>query len=471
VAARAEVGAGERPRCAVVIPTYDGAHVLRACLEALLAQPPERCDMEVVVVDDASTDGTPQRLDAFADRITLVVHEENQGFGRACNTGARAAGDADHLVFLNNDTIPLAGWLDALVDELREHPSAAAVGARLLFPNGTVQHAGVAIGQDHWPRHLYTGFPGEHPAVVRSRKVAAVTAACMLVRRDRFEALGGFDEAYVNGYEDIDFCLRLVDGGHDVRYCGASVLYHLESVTRWPTGERESTAHNDQLYIERWIDRVVPDDVQHFLDDGLITVDYGDHPPLRIEASPLVATIEHEGEFAGTLERVLSERSAEVMELQGFRTRTVLAHRRALEAARPTASRDGGARSATLLRTGAPHRLDGVGAQPRHRVSVLLPVKDGAADLRAQLPLVLAQRADAELEIVAVDSGSTDDSLDVLGEYDATIWTIDPADFDHGLTRNLLAEKATGDVLVLLTHNTRPVDEDWLAPLLWAVED
>ena len=112
-------------------------------------------------------------------------------FAGACNAGAAAAGGSDYLVFLNNDTIPLAGWLDALVAEAESDESVAAVGARLLYPNGQVQHAGVVIGQDGWPHHLYAGFPGEHPAVTRKKDITAVTAACLLVRRSEFAALGG----------------------------------------------------------------------------------------------------------------------------------------------------------------------------------------------------------------------------------------------------------------------------------------
>ena len=91
----------------------------------------------------------------------------NTGFAGACNTGARAAGACDYLVFLNNDTIPAAGWLDALVAEAEGDDQVAAVGAKLLFPNGQVQHAGIVIHQNGLPYHVYAGFPGHHPAVNR----------------------------------------------------------------------------------------------------------------------------------------------------------------------------------------------------------------------------------------------------------------------------------------------------------------
>src|SRR5215212_1474119 len=330
---------GAPPQCAVVIPTFDGAHLLSTCLEALLANPPADCAWRIVVVDDASSDRTPELLASYGDAIVAVRQERNQGFAHACNAGARATGDVDHLVFLNNDTVPVAGWLDALVADANAHPEAAALGAKLLFPDGTVQHAGVAIGHDGWPHHLYTGFPGDHPAVERAKRVTAATAACLLVRREPFEALGGFDAAFHNGYEDVDLCLRLGEAGHAVRYCPRSVVYHFESVTRWAEESARDTSHNDRLYRKRWGDRVVPDDVEHYLADGLIDVEYGPYFPLRMAVSPLLATVRRDGEPVDRIEQLLAARSAQVMELQAQRTRSALAGARAalptLPSARP----------------------------------------------------------------------------------------------------------------------------------------
>jgi GT2 family glycosyltransferase len=456
-------------QCAVVIPTFNGAHLLSTCLEALLANPPERCAWRVIVVDDASSDGTVERFSSFDDRVTVVARERNGGFAGACNEGARAAGDVDHLVFLNNDTIPIPGWLDALVDDAAAYPAAAAIGSKLLYPDGTVQHAGIAIGHDRWPHHLYTGFPGEHPAVDRPKRVVAATAACLLVRQAAFEQLDGFDTAFHNGYEDVDFCLRLGEQGREVRFCPRSVLYHLESVTRWADESMRHTTHNDRLYAERWLDRVAPDDVEHYLADGLISIEYGATFPVRMSISSLLATVERETEADNRLERLLSVRTEQVWDLQGRRTRAALERRRD-EASLPSAPsvrrRTGG--TAEIVNRGEFRRL-GSGAS-RHRVSVLMPLMNAGAALRHTLPLLFQQKVDTELEIVAVDSASTDDTVDVLREFGATVLAIDPAEFDHGLTRNLAAEHARGDVLVFLNGRSRPCDDTWLGPLLEALD-
>ncbi|MGN6258490.1 MAG: glycosyltransferase [Solirubrobacterales bacterium] len=459
---------GDGPRCALVIPTFNGAHLLSTCLEALFDHPPE-CDWQVVVVDDASSDGTAERFGNFDERLTMVARQENGGFAEACNEGARMAGEADFLVFLNNDTVPLPGWLDALVEDLLAHPEAAATGSRLLYPDGTIQHAGVAIGQDGWPHHLYTGMPGDHPAVTRPKRVVAATAACLLVRRQVFEDLGGFDTAFINGYEDVDLCLRMGEQGHEVRYCPDSVLYHLESVTRWEDGELHHVDHNSRLYAERWHDRVAPDDFEHYLDDGLIKAEYGDRFPVRLSISPLLATVRRETEAEDRLEHLLTVRTEELLELQAQRSRAALEHRRD-EAALPKVPR-GRRRSggeAEVVNAGEFHRL--AGGRGRHRVSVLMPLMDAGEALRRTLPLLLEQDAAAELEIVAVDSASRDDTVTILKEFDATVLAIDPAEFDHGLTRNLVARHAQGDVFVFLNQRSQPCDERWLQPLLDALD-
>jgi GT2 family glycosyltransferase len=456
-------------RCAVIIPTYNGAHLLSSCLEALFAHPPERCEWEVIVVDDASDDGTAERFAAYDERLSLIAREANGGFATACNEGAAAAGEADFLVFLNNDTVPVPGWLDALADAAAAHPEAAAFGSRLLYPDGTIQHAGVMIGQDRWPRHLYAGLPGEHSAVTRPKRVAAVTAACVLVRHEIFDRLGGFDTAFLNGYEDIDLCLRMGAEGHEIRYCPDSVLYHLESITRGSNDENGHGERNSRLYLERWHDRTQPDDFEHYLADGLIEVEYADFFPIELTISPLLGAVSRGTEEDERLERLVTVRSRQVLELQSERTRAALAQRREevkLPAPVPRRRRSGG--SPQVLNTGGFHRLGG--GRGRHRVSLLMPLMDAAQALRRTLPLVLGQDAAAELEIIAVDSASRDDTISALQEFDATVIAIDPAEFDHGLTRNLLAEHARGDVLVFLNQRSRPCDDRWLSALLEALD-
>jgi GT2 family glycosyltransferase len=455
------------PSCAVIIPTYNGAGLVTTCLEALLAHPPANCRWTLVVVDDASTDGTQLALEPFASDIVFVRQEVNTGFSGACNAGARAAGESDYLVFLNNDTLPMRGWLDALIDEVSSDEDIAAVGAKLLYPGGQIQHAGLAIHQNGLPHHLYAGFDSGHPAVNHARDVVAATAACLLVRRVDFERLGGFDTAYHNAYEDLDLCFRLREQGRRIRYCPRSVVIHLESVTRFPRGVPEGTEISDRVYEERWRGRIPPDDVQHYLEDGLLEFEWGTHYPLTLSVAPELAVVKRDDEELTGMERLLAERSWQVLELASAETRRLVKSGAAPRGGRLRSARPGAVSVREVIR-GREHRL---GTDPGERmVSVLIPVKDGGPYLRELLPAVLGQSISARVEIVAMDSGSNDDSLNVLEQFGAHVYAIPPAAFDHGLTRNLLAERAQGELLVFLTQRALPSDDRWLAPLVRTLE-
>jgi GT2 family glycosyltransferase len=299
-------------RCSVIVPVFNLASVTRPCLERLLADPPLGCEQEILVVDDGSRDDTPRMLAEFGDSLRVVTHASNQGYAVACNDGAEAA-TGDLLVFLNNDTVPLPGWLDALMRHAERYPRAAAVGSKLLYPDGTIQHAGIAIDQERQPRHLYVGFPSDHPAVNRSRPMQMVTGGCVLVRRDVFLQAGGFDTAFTNGFEDVDFCLRLGALGHEVHYCAESELIHLESVTDRPSDHDPA---NRRLFRERWGDRLRVDDWQFYIDDDLVRIVYPGtaYCPLTFTISPLLGIVEDEGRVPES-DRILALRARQVRDL------------------------------------------------------------------------------------------------------------------------------------------------------------
>ncbi|HET9482277.1 MAG TPA: glycosyltransferase family 2 protein [Candidatus Polarisedimenticolia bacterium] len=279
-----------KPLVSIVIPVHGRFGLTRQCLESLLGQRP-RIPWEAVVVDDASPEDLREALELDDDRLRILRRGERGGFARACNEGARSA-LGELLVFLNNDTLPRGGWLDALVDHAREHSLAGIVGSRLLYPDGSIQHAGVVICHDHYPRHVYAGFPGDHPAVTRPRRYQAVTAASMLVRREVFEVLSGFDTGYTNGLEDADFCLRAGRLGHEIHYAPDSVVVHLESVS---PGRFEHDRENARLWMERWGEVVQPDDADCYLEDGLLRFAYGGGYPIRAWLSPQLAVVEGSG--------------------------------------------------------------------------------------------------------------------------------------------------------------------------------
>jgi GT2 family glycosyltransferase len=304
--------------CSIIIPVFNQAALTRECLDMVLGNPEVGANIEVIVVDDGSTESLQTVMDDYRDRVRFVRHLMNVGFAAVCNDGAEHS-TGRWLVFLNNDTLPQAGWLQALLQYAADHPRAAVVGSKLLYPNGTIQHAGVVVCQDLYPRHVYAGFSRDHPAVNRSRQFQIVTAACALVRRDTFTEVGGFDTSFRNGYEDVDLCLRLGERGHEVHYCHKSVVYHLETMSR-EEGQTVMNLANDQLYRERWWHRLRPDDLDYYVADGLLRLKYGETYPATLELSPLLATLES-ADRNRQADRLLVARSRQVFELLKENTR------------------------------------------------------------------------------------------------------------------------------------------------------
>ncbi len=247
----------------IIIPLYNKVEYTRQCLEALSCSTPSLLNYEVILVDNASTDGTPDYLRTLAGDVTIITNLSNRGFARACNQGARLA-MGDHVVFLNNDTIPRPGWLEALIDGI-EHDGADICGSRLLYPDGRVQHAGVAFDERGIGYHIFNGFAANDPAVTRKRFMQCVTAACMIMRRELFLTLSGFDEGYMNGYEDVDLCLRAGELGKRILYVPDSTLIHFEETS---DGRKSHEEQNARRFFARWKGKISCDDNDYYLLEG-----------------------------------------------------------------------------------------------------------------------------------------------------------------------------------------------------------
>jgi GT2 family glycosyltransferase len=247
----------EQPLVSIIIPAWNKWDYTFRCL-ASLVEHTSGVAHETIVVDNASTDETATALPRLPG---LRVHrnDRNLGFAKACNQGAGLA-RGRHLLFLNNDTEALANWLPPLVRMLESAPDIAMVGSKLLFPDGTIQHAGVVVAYGRplpiSPFHAYYRKPPA--ASARPLEVSAVTAACMLVRADAFSRLGGFDEGYRNGYEDVDLCFKVRAAGLRIAYTPESVLYHHESVSE---GRFLNNAENEDLLNRRWMGRFTEFDI------------------------------------------------------------------------------------------------------------------------------------------------------------------------------------------------------------------
>ena len=262
----------------IVIPLFNKVEYTRNCVEALASASGMEGAAEIVFVDNGSTDGTGEFLASLGGDIVIVRNTKNLGFAASCNQGARVA-RGRNLVFLNNDTVPQPGWVQALLDAAKEE-DAAICGARLIYPDGRIQHAGVAFHSGGIGYHIFNGFPKDHPAVTKRRRFQAVTAACMLVRRDLFEELAGFDEGYRNGFEDVDFCLRAGEKGYRVLYAPESVVVHHEETSE---GRKANDRENLERFLERWRGKVEPDDDRIYAEEGFRKIVSSDGTRITIE--------------------------------------------------------------------------------------------------------------------------------------------------------------------------------------------
>ncbi len=252
--------------CSIIIPVFNKLDLTTQCLTNL-AKVTNGCSYEVIIVDNASTDGTNEFLSSLEGDVQIITNDSNLGFAKACNQGAKAA-KGKFLVFLNNDTIPLDGWLSALVDEVEQHAEVAIVGSKLLYPDGTIQHAGVVFSKKLLtPYHLFNRLPSDFHAANVRQEFQAVTAACLLMAQETFHSVGGFDEQFVNGFEDVDLCLKIRESGKRVIYQPKSVLIHLEEQT---PGRKNTEAelNNKRLLLARWGDRIVVDEDVYVVSAG-----------------------------------------------------------------------------------------------------------------------------------------------------------------------------------------------------------
>lgn len=220
-------------RVSIIIPFKDRPELLRNCLRSLNAGASRR--FEIILVDNGSTQPRTRRLlDRYSARasVQVVADPGAFNFSRLCNLGAsRASGD--YLLFLNNDTEVLdRDWLEQLM-HIAGDPKVGVAGATLLYPDRTIQHAGLFQRRDGVWVHPHRGeAEGASSELRLPRCVPAVTAACLMMRRDLFQTLGGFDECFPVMYNDVDLCARVRQRGLQVVVTPHARLFHYESLSR-----------------------------------------------------------------------------------------------------------------------------------------------------------------------------------------------------------------------------------------------
>lgn len=258
---RAQKATHREVAASIIVPIHNALPYLEKCLQSI-ERYTEPGSYQLILVDDASDSPVAEFLAGYEGRAELLTLWPNGGFAKACNAGAARA-TADYLVFLNSDVEVAPGWLEAWIQAAESCPQAGAVGVKLLYPDGTIQHGGVFTLEDHLNGNPFTaqlnhvGVAPDDPVANVGGPRQAVTAAAILIRREAWDGIGGFDEAFYNGFEDVDLCLRLWRAGWGVLYEPRIALTHHES--RSGDLRLAKKDENIRLLSSRWAGVVPPD--------------------------------------------------------------------------------------------------------------------------------------------------------------------------------------------------------------------
>jgi GT2 family glycosyltransferase/glycosyltransferase involved in cell wall biosynthesis len=266
----------------IIICTKDKPELIIKCVESILKY--TNGIFEILIHDTGSTD---RNVLAYYERIkshkNIQIFKSNLAtfnFSIANNMILKYA-KYNTLLFLNNDTLVNPTWLSEMLKVLQDE-KVGIVGSKLLFPNKTIQHAGVMVGNNGLAGHLYIGKPFNYKPANYAREVSAVTGACLMIKRDIFEKVGKFDEKYIIEFQDVDLCMKVRRMGYKVIYQPKSIVYHLAGVTRGNVNIHD--ALNDRPYfVAQWYNEMIKGDpytpILYYNPNNYKLIEYWKNPP------------------------------------------------------------------------------------------------------------------------------------------------------------------------------------------------
>lgn len=250
------------PLVSIVIPNKDEKDTLKACLESI-KEKTTYPSYEIVIVENNSQ--TSEIFEYYKeidgkDGIRVVTWKEPFNYSKINNFGFQYA-KGDYVICLNNDiTVITPSWIEEMLGYC-QRPGTGIVGVRLYFPDDTIQHAGIIVGMGGCAGSLFVGMNRKRTGYMHKaalvQDLSAVTAACMMVKREAFEAAGGFEESLAVAFNDVDFCLKVRRAGYLVVYNPYAELYHYESKTRGleDSPEKQRRFQSEIEYMRcHWLD-------------------------------------------------------------------------------------------------------------------------------------------------------------------------------------------------------------------------
>lgn len=238
----------------ILIVVWNKLGLTRKCLQSI-HEHTAGIDYELILVDNGSDDGTAEFL-ATCSGITVLWNSRNEGYTVAANQAAAKA-RGEFLLFLNNDVVVTAGWLQTMLSAARADAKVGAVGAKLIFPDGTLQEAGSLIWNDGSTLGYGRGSDPEAPEFCYVRDVDYCSGACLLIRRSLFFGLGMFDESYVPAYyEETDLCVGIRGLDYRVVYQPAAIVIHHEHGSGSAEAATQLCKTNRTTFVRKWAEKL-----------------------------------------------------------------------------------------------------------------------------------------------------------------------------------------------------------------------
>lgn len=259
----------KNPLVSIIVVNRNGSSHLTRLLDSIESTT-SYPNYEIIIVDNASTDNSLDIIKSHEELpIRVINNDKNETFSHANNQAVEIA-KGDYLLFLNNDVKPLNGWLNNLMDTMLSNDNVGAVGAKLIYPDCdsskinreksySLQHTGIIFKEgDGYIKPFNRNNSDEYVTVsdkLEEEEIIAVTAATLLIKKEVYLDVGGFDNDYIYGYEDVDLCLKLYNAGYKNIYNPKAMLYHYEFGTQEKNDNksvRDRRLHNQEIFINRW---------------------------------------------------------------------------------------------------------------------------------------------------------------------------------------------------------------------------